>query len=136
MTLLSTPPGTIHGELLQQLISTCAEPKPNVCRFCQATEPDAGWRDDAGRTLCGEDKCVLARKLLVKAVLEELQGARCYCGRRKQIQRSFCGPCYFALPGQMRADLYKHMLSGYLDAYAAARKFFEDRRAAGCRRPA
>jgi hypothetical protein len=53
-------------------------------------------------------------------ILDELQGKKCRCGHRKVAGQTFCRDCFYALPQQMRDDLYKRMGQGYEEAYQAA----------------
>lgn len=53
-------------------------------------------------------------------LLAELRGTKCQCGKKKQARRTFCARCYYALPGQMRQDLYHLFGHGYEDSYATA----------------
>jgi hypothetical protein len=65
-------------------------------------------------------------KSLVHAVLVELAGCRCFCGSMKREKTTFCTRCYHKLPLLMRNSLYAHVGSGYLENYAAARKFLAE----------
>ena len=51
---------------------------------------------------------------------KELAGEECACGNRKSGGHSFCRRCYFALPGDMRRDLYQKIGNGYEKAYGEA----------------
>jgi hypothetical protein len=53
-------------------------------------------------------------------MLRELLAEKCACGAEKQVRRSFCGRCYYALTEEHRRDLYQRMGSGYEAAYDAA----------------
>jgi hypothetical protein len=50
----------------------------------------------------------------LKAALDELNSTVCVCGRKKGIRRSFCRACYFRLPWDVRAGLYKHVCDSYV----------------------
>ncbi len=52
----------------------------------------------------------------------ELLSTECYCGAEKKFKETFCRPCYFRLPEDMRTDLYKRMGRGYEEAVNAAKE--------------
>lgn len=53
-------------------------------------------------------------------MLRELLADKCACGAKKQVRRSFCGRCYYALTEEQRRDLYQRMGDGYEAAHDAA----------------
>jgi len=57
--------------------------------------------------------------------LKELRSNECYCGKSKEIGRSFCYPCYKKLPKHMKNALYNRIGYGYEEAYDDAVNFFE-----------
>lgn len=52
--------------------------------------------------------------------MSELNGTVCRCKRHKAARQTFCKVCYYALPIQIRRDLYKGVGEGYIEAYDAA----------------
>jgi len=58
--------------------------------------------------------------------LFELVAERCpVCGKHKRRDSSFCGPCYFSLPIEMRQALYRRFGEGYEQALAEAKEWLE-----------
>lgn len=55
-----------------------------------------------------------------QALLAELGGIRCRCGRSKRPRATFCLDCYWSLPALLRRALYRGIGEGYEEAYAAA----------------
>lgn len=53
-------------------------------------------------------------------LLKELDSKTCRCGRDKTRQQTFCKPCYWSLPAEMRTALYRRLGHGYEEAYEAA----------------
>ena len=56
----------------------------------------------------------------------ELAGNECACGKTKGAKRSFCYPCYSALPGDMQRALYRAIQCGYPEAYEAAHTWLSE----------
>lgn len=54
------------------------------------------------------------------AILRELRGQKCRCGRRKIEKQTFCGSCYHSLPKDMQRALYRRLNKGYEEAYRVA----------------
>lgn len=54
----------------------------------------------------------------------------CMCGKPKKQRRSFCTPCYFSLPKEMRDELYNPFGGGYETAYSAAKDWLNQERRA------
>lgn len=54
------------------------------------------------------------------ALIKELAGDKCRCGKAKKPQRTFCRQCYFILPQAMRTRLYDRVGEGYELAYRNA----------------
>lgn len=128
MTLTSHAPGTLHGELLDLLLATCVEPRTEVCRYCRGRgDGIVTFFIDQYHTRCASAECGEKQKALVHAVLLELAGTRCCCGKRKQERRTVCASCYRRLPRLLAAGLYAHFNDGYLENYAAARQFLSGR---------
>lgn len=59
------------------------------------------------------------------ALVAELRSARCRCGFPKVPARTFCGPCYWALPRGLQKGLYKKLGRGYETAYAGAAAYLD-----------
>jgi len=57
---------------------------------------------------------------LVAALIAELAGVRCRCGRVKRPGQTFCRPCFYILPRQLRGRLYRRVGDGYEETYTAA----------------
>ncbi len=64
-----------------------------------------------------------SEKSLLRIALDELESTTCVCGNRKQSRQSFCKPCYFALPPNVRRDLYKTISDGYAEIYDRAKEY-------------
>jgi hypothetical protein len=60
-----------------------------------------------------------------QALLQELSGWTCRCGRGKPPRSTFCNRCYFRLPEHLRLSLYKPIGKGYGESYAAAVEFLK-----------
>jgi hypothetical protein len=60
-------------------------------------------------------------------ILAVLKGTLCWCRSAKQVMRSHCRRCYFALPPAMRQALYSPFGNGYEEAYEASVKFLKER---------
>jgi hypothetical protein len=58
-------------------------------------------------------------------LVRELRGNICRCGAPKQPLRTFCGPCYRALPPEQQKAIHRRLWDGYEDAYAAAADFLD-----------
>ena len=58
--------------------------------------------------------------------LEELSGDTCHCGAGKARNQTFCTTCYFKLPREMRARLYKRMGHGYEEAVDEAKAYLKE----------
>lgn len=53
--------------------------------------------------------------------VEELDDVECKsCGARKGSGMSLCRKCFYRLPSEMRAALYRRVGNGYEEAYTAA----------------
>lgn len=59
-------------------------------------------------------------------ILRELGGVKCFCGKKKTANQSFCVGHYIALPVEMKRAMYKRVGEGYEAAYADARQFFDE----------
>jgi len=69
------------------------------------------------------------KNLKLKTILESLSGTECFsCGSRKGAKMSHCRPCYFALPPEMRKNLYNRVGSGYEEAFKESLIFLEERK--------
>ena len=68
-----------------------------------------------------------------RQALRELASDECaVCQNRKNPKQSFCVRCYYDLPYEMRAELYRRFGGGYEEAYDAAKSFLlEERKARG-----
>ena len=55
-----------------------------------------------------------------KFYLNELKSNECGCGNDKKTRYAFCFKCYFALPPELRIDLYKPIGRGFGIAYERA----------------
>lgn len=55
-----------------------------------------------------------------REILADFRSAKCRCGNRKQIGRSFCGRCYYRLSKPMRNALYLPIGKGYEQAFRDA----------------
>jgi hypothetical protein len=53
----------------------------------------------------------------------------CRCDRRKKKRMSFCPTCYGRLPREMKNALYRRAGQGYEEAYDAAVKHLEEKKA-------
>ena len=63
--------------------------------------------------------------------LRDLEGPLCAaCGKAKMPKQSFCRPCYFSLPEDMRKALYRRFGSGYEEAYDDAKDWLIQERLA------
>jgi hypothetical protein len=58
-------------------------------------------------------------------LVNELEGEKCRCGKKKHSMQTFCGRCYHSLPPKMRQALYNRVGMGYEEAYAAACDYFD-----------
>lgn len=58
-------------------------------------------------------------------LIRELRGSRCRCGASKQPDRTFCGPCYRALPESLQKGLYKRVGRGYENCYTSAAAYLD-----------
>jgi hypothetical protein len=125
--LTAHPPGTVQGAMLDLLLATCVEPAFDRCRYCGAAGDQVNFVNDAvwKHTRCHQAECVGKHATLVRAVLTELKLGRCFCGYSKRPDTSVCTRCYRRLPLDMRNSLYAHISSGYLENYAAARRFLQ-----------
>lgn len=54
------------------------------------------------------------------ALVQELLGTVCRCGKKKGSRKTFCHSCYFSLPKPMQTALYRRVGAGYEAAYAQA----------------
>jgi hypothetical protein len=54
------------------------------------------------------------------AMLQELIGETCRCGRKKRRRETFCRGCYYALSSSDRKRLYDRFGEGYETAYKTA----------------
>lgn len=55
-----------------------------------------------------------------RALIIELHGTVCRCGKVKRAGETFCRPCYVSLPIGTRHSLYSRVGQGYEEAYRAA----------------
>jgi hypothetical protein len=62
---------------------------------------------------------------LSRKLYNELLGIICRCGCKKSARQTFCRRCYFALPGELRRNLYRLIGNGYEEAYAVAVRFLK-----------
>ena len=60
-----------------------------------------------------------------KQAIRELGSKVCFCGKEKFPRRSFCASCYFDLPANLRADLYKTFSEGYAEVYSEAKDYLK-----------
>lgn len=60
----------------------------------------------------GEDNAARAQRMI-----EGLSSEICQCGFSKRRKQSFCSKCYYKLPKETRAALYRRIGSGYEEAY-------------------
>ena len=58
--------------------------------------------------------------------IDQLKSNGCYCGAAKNRGRSFCFPCYSALPKDLRTALWNTLRFGYEEAYEEACKWLEE----------
>ena len=57
-------------------------------------------------------------------LVNSLRSERCpACPRKKKVRMSFCGACYFRLPGYIRRNTYSKLGEGYEEAMASAIDF-------------
>lgn len=56
---------------------------------------------------------------------KELRSNECYCGKSKEVGRSFCYTCFKKLPGHLQKPLYNKIGSGYEEAYEDAVNFLD-----------
>jgi hypothetical protein len=61
----------------------------------------------------------------MSAIVRELAGNRCRCGKFKVSGHSFCGSCFLSLPPLTRKSLYRKLGHGYEEAYEEASKYLE-----------
>lgn len=47
------------------------------------------------------------------------------CGAPKDARFAFCRECYYALPAELRRNLWKPLWKGFDEAYAEAARFLE-----------
>ncbi len=59
-----------------------------------------------------EDNAARAQRMI-----EGLSSEMCQCGSKKRRKQSFCSSCYYKLPKETRAALYRRIGSGYEEAY-------------------
>jgi hypothetical protein len=61
--------------------------------------------------------------------LSEFVSERCpVCDKHKRKGNSFCTPCYYSLPIEMRQALYRRFGEGYEQALAEAKEWLEKER--------
>ena len=66
--------------------------------------------------------------MTVSELRSELAGVECHgCGGAKEMQKTFCRRCYYALPPRMRKALYSPIGDGYEEAREEAGAFLRDR---------
>jgi len=59
--------------------------------------------------------------------LASLRGIVCpHCRESKRPRNAFCPRCFFTLPQQARADLYRRIGHGYEEAFERAKSILED----------
>lgn len=61
-------------------------------------------------------------------LVDELEGRRCRCRRRKAAGQPFCSHCFCLLPPQLRARLGNRLGQGFEQAYAECQQFLGDKR--------
>ncbi len=62
------------------------------------------------------------------ALIRELRGTICRCGKPKQPKQTFCRACYYALSPDIRTALYRRIGAGYEEAYYTATSELSQRR--------
>ncbi len=65
-----------------------------------------------------------------ETLIRELVSTECRCGRAKKSRQTFCRSCYFSLPREMQANLYRLVGEGYEEAYEAAVQYFDRKKGA------
>lgn len=66
--------------------------------------------------------------LTVHEAVALLRAMNCQCGGRKSYGHALCRHCYFALPGDLKRDLYLRVGHGFEEQYRRAMDFLRSRR--------